>query len=97
MAEWKDMGSEPMELAEGVQERKYYPHLDIDLKKNPELSKDIGEECVFLVKAKIVSKRMDEQSKVQCVEVREIAVPAEEKPKNEADEILESLQKGKRY
>lgn len=98
MNDWIDMGHTMEQIAPGVAEsRKWYPSLDIDLKKAPELSKDVGETCVFLVKGKVVSKRLDEQSKSQSIEIREISVPEREKSRNEADEALESLKSSRRY
>lgn len=99
MSEWIDIGNEMTEMtvAGGVKApTKWYPHLDVDLKTAPELSGDVGDEVVYHIKGKIVSKRIDEQSKVQCMEVRSIKLPEAKTVKNEADEALSSLSR-KRY
>lgn len=100
MPDFKDIGVSygKTDIAAVPQQKdKYYPHIEINLKECPELNKDIGEECIFLVKAKVVSKRLDENSKTMSLEVREIAPNYSEKSKNEADQALDDLKNGKRY
>lgn len=83
-------------------DKKYYPSLEIDLFKFPELSKDIGEECKFIVKGVVTRKSLSEGEKCQYMEIRSIGVgesDSEENQdsKNEADIALDKLASPKTY
>ena len=86
----------------GAIPKKYYTSLEIDLLKFPELSKDIGEECVFVVKGVVTRKTLSAGEKCQYMEIRSIGVgtaevSAEKESKNEADLALDRLAKLKTY
>lgn len=75
---------------------KYYPSLTVDLVENPQLSKEVGEECMLVIKAKVCSKSISENHASQTFEIRKIAVEEpEDEDENEADKALLRL-KGKR-
>jgi hypothetical protein len=99
----KDYGYSGLTVDTVKPPEKYYSSLDIDLDKFPELSADIGEECVFVVRGIVKRKSLDESSKCQTIEVRGIAssYAAEEKESrliNEADQALSDLKSNtKRY
>ncbi len=103
MPEFRDAGHDYSDtMPTGVKERKFFPRLTIDLRKFPELGKEIGSDFLFIAKARVTQKTLSEDDKSQEVEIRQLGVGYEEldnvaKPKNEADAILDSLQKTKRF
>lgn len=94
--EYRDAGQSygKPEVATSLGTEKYYPHLDIDLLKFPELSKDLGEECTLTVKVRVTAKRLNETEKCQTFEVRSIGIGADDEDENEgneADKVLAKL------
>jgi hypothetical protein len=71
-----------------------YPSLSVDLAKFPELEGDLNEEIGMVIVGKVRSKNLSEYGKTQCFDIVKIGAPgvsAPEKPKNEADKIVDYL------
>jgi hypothetical protein len=88
MAQFKDAGKTygnvpTMEITR----EPYYETIRLDLDKFPEFDKDLGEQCIFTVKAAVKAKNISEHEKCVTLEIRKISKDYE----NGADKALDTL------
>lgn len=78
---------------------KYYPSFEVDLDKFPELEKEVGDTCVLVIKARVMSKRASETENCQYMEIRAIGTYDEKETNlvNDADQALNRLKNSRRY